>query len=174
LLQGLEEHSLGDLCFVFHSLLSQFAADTCIYCIVDSISCFDVRRLHNDLDTVMERFRMIVNDTKLVPVVKVLLTNPGESTRAITSMRLFTEDPTRLITLSRQNLVPGRISELAVGDHLLRAPVPLARRTPSPTPFKHSRILSPAVAVRKRISEPVLTVREVFPGGTRERNDDFY
>ncbi|KAK3306394.1 uncharacterized protein B0T15DRAFT_566211 [Chaetomium strumarium] len=163
LLQDLEEHSLVGLCFVLHSLLYQFPVDTCIYCIVDSISWFDVRPLHNNLNTVMERFRPIVNDTKLVPV----------STRAITSMPLFTEDLARLITLSRHNLVPGQISELTVGDHLLSAPVRLARRTPSPSPFRHSRRMSPVVSVRKKTSEPVLTMREVFPDRTGGGNDDF-
>ncbi|KAK4234958.1 hypothetical protein C8A03DRAFT_37220 [Achaetomium macrosporum] len=66
LLQNLEEHSLMELCSVLHSLLYEFPADTCIYCIVDSISCFDICRLHNDLNTVTEQLRIIVNDTKLV------------------------------------------------------------------------------------------------------------
>jgi hypothetical protein len=170
-LQNLEEHSLADLGLVLHKLLYQFPLDTHVYCIVDSISCFDVRRLHRDLDTVVERFRIMVNDTKLRAVFKVLLTNPGRSTWAITSMNFLQEDPTRLVTLSRYNLVPGEISERAIGDYLPAA----GRRTPSRSPFRYSRRPSPAVSVRNRTPEPVLAGPGVAPddGGYGDGVDDW-
>lgn len=98
-IQNLEQHSLVNLCFLLHNLLYEFSPGTDFYFIIDSISCFDVGRLLKDLGTVMELLRNIVNDTVLVPVCKVLLTNPAESTHAITNMTLFKEDPSRLITL---------------------------------------------------------------------------
>ncbi|KAK4154461.1 hypothetical protein C8A00DRAFT_14394 [Chaetomidium leptoderma] len=163
-LRNLEEHSLADLCFALHSLLYEFSVDTCVYCIVDSISCFDARGLLEDLGTVMGLLRAIVDDTKLVPVFKVLVTNPRESTRAIKNMTLSARNPAGLITLSPHNLVPGQISGLAVDDHLLRTPAHIGGGRPrSPSPFRHSRAPSPAVSVRKRIAEPVLAAREVFP-----------
>lgn len=159
-LQDLEQHSLVDLCSALHGLLYEFTPDTYIYCIVDSISCFDVRQLLKDLSTVMEGLRNIVDDTKLVPVVKILLTNPFESTRAIKEMPLFKEDPTRLISLSRNNLVPGSISSRVVRDRLLRAPSPLRGRTPSP--ISYARVPPPFVSGRKRITGPVPVARAAF------------
>ncbi|KAI3340822.1 hypothetical protein F4824DRAFT_517265 [Ustulina deusta] len=149
-LQNLEQHSLVDLCSVLHGLLYEFTPDTYVYYIVDSISCFDVGRLLKDLSTFMEGLRNIVNDTKLVPVVKVLLTSPFESRRAIKDMPLLKEDPARLISLSRNNLVPGSISSRVVGDHLLRAPSPRRGRTPSPVGY--ARVPPPVVSARKRIT----------------------
>ncbi|KAI1737130.1 hypothetical protein F4680DRAFT_429473 [Xylaria scruposa] len=159
-LQNLEQHSLVDLRSTLHWLLYELTPDTYVYCIVDSISCFDTSRLLDDLSTVMEGLRNIVNDTKLVPVVKVLLTNPFESTRVIKEMPLLKEDPARLISLSQNNLVPGRISGQVVGDHLLRAPSPLRGRTPSPVGY--AGVPPPVMSARKRITSPVPVVREVF------------
>ncbi|AEO53772.1 hypothetical protein MYCTH_2295558 [Thermothelomyces thermophilus ATCC 42464] len=179
-LESLEQHCLDDLCLALHWLLYEFPPDTCIYCIIDSVSRFDVDRLLKDLGTVMECLRTIVNDASLVPIFKVLLTNPGESTWAIKNMPLFKEDPSRMVCLSRVNLVPAHISGRAVSEHLLMAPSATGRRSPSPfrhsrtpspfghsrapSPFRHSRSPSPAILVSKRISEPVLPVREVFGG----------
>ncbi|KAL4739364.1 hypothetical protein BDV11DRAFT_215287 [Aspergillus similis] len=126
-LENLKQQCLNDLCFALHSLLYEFPPDTYIYCIIDSISCFDVSRLLKDLGTVMEYLRNIVNDNRLVPIFKVFITNPGESTWAIKNMPLFKEDPSRLVCLSRVNLVPAQISGRAVGDHLLRASSHMSR-----------------------------------------------
>ncbi|KAL2161690.1 hypothetical protein VTH06DRAFT_8252 [Thermothelomyces fergusii] len=109
-LQSLEEHCLDDLCLVLHRLLYEFPPDTCIYCIIDSVSRFDASRSLADLGTVMECLRTIVNDGSLVPIFKVLLTTPGESTWAIKNMPLFREDPSRIVCLTRVNLVPAQIS----------------------------------------------------------------
>ncbi|KAI1116628.1 hypothetical protein F5Y14DRAFT_439759 [Nemania sp. NC0429] len=159
-LRDIEQHSLVDLCSVLHELLYEFTPDTYIYCIVDSISCFDVGRLLGDLGTVMEGLRNIVNDTKLVPVVKILITNPFESTRAIKSMPLFQEDPARLIYLSQNDLIPGSISSRVVGDRLLRAPSPRRQRTPSP--FDYARAPPPAASAKRRIAGPVPLARGAF------------
>ena len=146
---NLEQHSLSDLCYALHGLLYEFPPDTQIYCLIDSISCFDIGSLLKDLSTVMEQLRTIISDPNLVPIFKVLLTNPGESTRAIKNMTLFKEDPTRLVSLSGHNLVPGQISGRMVDDHLLRAPSPMRERTSSQ--FRHSRTPSPAVSASRRI-----------------------
>ncbi|KAJ8110586.1 hypothetical protein ONZ43_g5834 [Nemania bipapillata] len=171
-LQNLEQHSLVDLCFAFHELLYQFTPDTYVYCIIDSISSFDADRLLKDLGTVMEGLRSIVNDTKLVPIVKIFLTNPFESTREIKNMPLLREDPARLISLSPNNLVPGSISSQLVDDHLLRAPSPLRGRSPSPVGY--ARIPPPAVSIRKRIAGPIPVVREVFTDTDMNDDDDDY
>jgi hypothetical protein len=171
-LQNLEQHCIDDLCFALHSLLYEFPAGTHVNVIVDSIDSFDVRRLLKDLGVVMERLREIVDDPGLVPVVKVLLTNPGTSTPAVRGMRLFQENPARYVSLTRQHLVPGEISGRVMEGHLLRAPSPMGRRTPSP--FRHSRAPSPAVSVRKRIAAPVAVVREVFVDRGEDRYDEGY
>ncbi|KAJ2978700.1 hypothetical protein NUW58_g7413 [Xylaria curta] len=172
-LQNLEQHSLLDLCSALHWLLYEFTPDTYVYCIVDSISCFDVSRLLKDLGIVMEELRKIVNDKKMVPVIKILLTNPFESTRAIKNIPLLKEDPARLISLNRNNLVPGSISSRVVDDHLLRAPSPLRGRTPSPVDY--SRVLPPVASAMKRITGPVAVVREIpFDGdGDGDENVDW-
>ena len=192
-LQGLEEHALPDLCSALHELLFQFRPGTLIYCIIDSISCFDVGRLRRDLGIVMEGLRVIVNDARLVPVFKVLVTNPASSTRAILNMTLFREDPGRLISLSRQDRVPGRLSARVVDDHLLRAPSPrLARtpspfrrsmeppprdgcmlRAPSPSPMR-SRTPSPFPRSMEPANVPVLMTDELFESNDGEGSDGAY
>lgn len=162
-LQNLEQHCIEDLCIALHSLLYEFPPGTHVYCIIDSISCFDTDRLLKELGVVMERLRVIVEDPRLMPMFKVLLTTPGESTRAIKSMPVFRKNPARLVSLSRQHLVPGEISGRVVDDHLLRAPSPMRRRTPSP-----------AVPVRKRIAAPAPAVREVFVDQEGDGYDEGY
>ncbi|KAJ8127444.1 hypothetical protein O1611_g6193 [Lasiodiplodia mahajangana] len=155
-LRNLEQHSLGDLCSALHGLLYEFTPNTNVYCIVDSISCFDVCRLLQGLGTVMEGLRNIINDTKLVPVVKVILTNPFESTRAIKNMPLLKEDPSRIIS-----------------DHLLRPPSPLRGRTPSPVGY--ARVPPPVVPARKRITGPAPVEREeLFYGDVGGDENDYW
>ncbi|KAK4121225.1 hypothetical protein N657DRAFT_682882 [Parathielavia appendiculata] len=161
-LESLEQHSLPHLCEALHRLLYEFPPDTYVYCIVDSVSCFDVSRLLRDLGAVMELFRRIVNDRKLAPIFKVLLTNPGESTREIRNMPLFREDPSRLITLSRHDVLPEEISEGVVNDHLLTAPPLMRGRTPSP--FRYSRAPSPALSARQEAVPVVMGVSPDFEG----------
>ncbi|KAK4096692.1 hypothetical protein N658DRAFT_527585 [Parathielavia hyrcaniae] len=162
-LKSLEEHSLPHLCEALHHLLYEFPPGTYVYCIVDSVSCFDVGPLLRNLGDVMELFRRVVDDRKLAPIFKVLLTNPGESSWEIRNMPLFREDPSRLITLCRHDVLPDEISEEVVDDHLLAAP-PMRGRSPSPFRFsrapspRFSRAPSPAWSTRK---EPVPVVREV-------------
>ncbi|KAK4104432.1 hypothetical protein N658DRAFT_418258, partial [Parathielavia hyrcaniae] len=167
-LESLEEHSLPDLCKALHHLLYEFPPGTYVYCIVDSVSCFDVRHLLRDLGDVMELFRHVVNDRKLAPIFKILLTNHGESTWEIRNMPLFREDPARLITLCRHNVLPDEISEEVVDDHLLAAP-PMRGRSPSP--FRFSRAPSPAWSARK---ESVPVVRGVYPGSADYADDEDY
>ncbi|KAI0874490.1 hypothetical protein GGS24DRAFT_500786 [Hypoxylon argillaceum] len=169
-LQNLEQHSLTDLCSALHGLLYEFTPDMYVYCIIDSISCFDISRLLKDLGTVMEGLRNIINDTKLVPVVKVLLTHPFESRRAIKDMPLFKEDPSRLISLSRNNLVPGSISSRVVGEHLRRAPSPLRGRTPSPVGYP--RVPLPAVSSRTRNAGPTSVARDIFFDGNVDEDEN--
>ncbi|KAI1169850.1 hypothetical protein F4777DRAFT_595865 [Nemania sp. FL0916] len=159
-LQNLEQHSLIDLCQALHKLLYEFTPDTYVYFIIDSISSFDARRLSNDLSIVMQGLQNIVNDPKLVPVAKVFITNPFESTRAIQDMLLLKENPSQLISLSRDNLVPGSISSRVVDDHLLRAPSPLRGRTPSPVGY--NRAPSPVMSARKRITGPAPGARDTY------------
>ncbi|KAI1123345.1 hypothetical protein F5Y10DRAFT_54578 [Nemania abortiva] len=150
-LHNLEQHSLVDLCSALHGLLYELNPDTRVYCIVDSISCFDVGRLLGDLSIVMDGLRDIVNDTKMVPVVKFFLTNPFESRRVIKDMPLLREDPAGLISLSQHNPVPGSISSRVIGERLLRAPPPLRGRRLSPVGYAR-------VPSRQMITSPVPAV----------------
>ncbi|KAK3293848.1 uncharacterized protein B0H64DRAFT_398821 [Chaetomium fimeti] len=140
--QNLERHSLPDLCSALHELLFQFKPNTPVYCIIDTISAFDAEHLSRDLEIVFGCLQRIIDDQSLVPIFKVLITNPGESTRVIKDMAVFREDPTRIISLGRQSRAAGRISARVVDEQLLRAPSPMRRRTPSP--FRQSRQCSPA------------------------------
>ncbi|KAL4882299.1 hypothetical protein BJY04DRAFT_51561 [Aspergillus karnatakaensis] len=118
-LLALEEHDLVALCDDLHSLLSQFTANTTVYCIIDTVSSFDGRIMFADLAIVMECLREIVNDTSLSPVVKVLITNPGHSTARTTELPFLQDDPSRLVVLSPRDSLSDRISDEVVEGYIL-------------------------------------------------------
>ncbi|KAE8449419.1 hypothetical protein EG329_008027 [Mollisiaceae sp. DMI_Dod_QoI] len=118
-LQDLEEHDLKSLCEVLHSLVSQFPTETTIYCIIDSVSFFDIDMMFNDLKIALEYLKRIVDDKSLVPIFKVMLTNPMQSTWRMKKLLLLTEDPSRLITLSPNSPMLTEISEGVIENHLL-------------------------------------------------------
>lgn len=147
-LEDLEHHDLDSLCRTLHSLLHQFPADMSIYCIVDSISAFNVDRLFDDLSMVLDCLGQIVDDRSLAPIFKVLLTNPAESTLRIKQLPFIRDNPSRLISLSECSCDPTEISTRVVEDQLLRTPSPLPglkkRRSHSPLPpMGNRRSLSP-------------------------------
>ncbi|KAL3456535.1 hypothetical protein BJX64DRAFT_39789 [Aspergillus heterothallicus] len=133
-LAALEDHDLPSLCDAFYSIVSQFPADTMVYCIIDHISSFDTDRLFGDLTIVLDCLQDLVEDANLVPVFKVLMTNPMQSTRRMRELPLF-DDHSRLITLSSNNSVPLQINNLVVESHLLRPSTP----TPPITKWARSR-----------------------------------
>lgn len=128
-LKALEAHDLIALCQTLQELLRQFPPETRTYIIVDSISCFDTAVLREGLGTVINFLDFMVKDQTMVPALKVLLTNPGHSTRNITELPVFKKDPSRRIRLSGYGIPQageGMIRNLRVEKSL--------RRTPSPTP----------------------------------------
>jgi hypothetical protein len=52
------------------------AVDLPIYCVIDGIAQYEKHEWLKDLSTVMAMFRAIVEDTKLKPCLKLLLTGP--------------------------------------------------------------------------------------------------
>ncbi|GKZ74048.1 hypothetical protein AnigIFM50267_011287 [Aspergillus niger] len=123
-LRDLEVHDLNALCETLYSLVSQFPADITVYCIIDSISWFDKDKTFMDLAAVMEWLQYIVEDRSLIPMFKILLTNPMKSTRRMKELPVFKENPARLVTLSSRNLVPMGISNRAIERQLSRSPSP--------------------------------------------------
>ncbi|BCS08794.1 hypothetical protein RIB2604_02103410 [Aspergillus luchuensis] len=123
-LRDLEQHDLNTLCDTLYSLVSQFPADTRVYCIIDSVSWFDKDRTFAELATVMEWLQSIVEDRSLIPIFKIMLTNPMKSNRRMKELPVFKENPSRLVTLSSRNLIPMVISNRAIERQLSRSPSP--------------------------------------------------
>ncbi|PWY71868.1 hypothetical protein BO83DRAFT_446215 [Aspergillus eucalypticola CBS 122712] len=124
-LSDLEEHDLNKLCKTLYSLVSQFPADTRVYCIIDSISWFDKNKTFAELATVMNWLKYMVEDRSLIPIFKIMLTNPMKSNRRMKELPVFKENPSRLVTLSSRNLIPMGISNRAIERQLSRSPSPL-------------------------------------------------
>jgi hypothetical protein len=122
--RALEEHNLESLCDTLDFLVNQFAPDTTVYCIIDSIWCFDKERLFRDFGFVTQHLHKLVTSKQLIPNFKVMLTNPMQSTRRIKGMSIFRDDPSRIITLSPNNLIPLEISSRVVEGCLLRPSTP--------------------------------------------------
>jgi hypothetical protein len=123
-LMALEKHDLDCLCDTLYSLVSQFPPDTTLYCVIDSISSFDKDMAFKDLEIVMEWLQRIVDDKSLIPIFKVLMTNPMQSTRRMKELPVLKENSSRIVNLSSYNLMPMEISSRAVERHLLRPSTP--------------------------------------------------
>jgi hypothetical protein len=52
------------------------AVDLPIYCVIDGVAHYEKQEWLSDLEVVMRMFRVIVDDTKLKPCFKLLLTGP--------------------------------------------------------------------------------------------------
>ncbi|EHK42417.1 hypothetical protein TRIATDRAFT_266127 [Trichoderma atroviride IMI 206040] len=123
-LMALEEHNLHSLCDTLDFLVNQFPPDTTVYCIIDSIWCFDKERFFKDFEFVMQHLHRLVNSKQLIPNFKVLLANPMQSTRRVKGMSIFRNDPSSIITLSPNNLIPLEISSRVIEGYLLRPSTP--------------------------------------------------
>lgn len=66
-MEALEEHDLESLCNTLVSLISQFPPETTIFCILDSISCFDKDKTFRDLEFVIAWLQGIVEDRCTIP-----------------------------------------------------------------------------------------------------------
>ncbi|KAH6686736.1 hypothetical protein F5X68DRAFT_261749 [Plectosphaerella plurivora] len=129
-LQELEEHDLHSLCATLHWLLYQFPPDTRVYCIIDSISCFDVDRQFRDLAVVMEALKEVVDDSALGCIFKVFVTTAGSSTGRYRGLGVFAADPGWLVELPKDNLTVGEMHDQEFERRLLRSPSPAHGRMP--------------------------------------------
>jgi hypothetical protein len=123
-LQELEDHDLHSLCATLHWLLYQFPPDTRVYCIVDSISCFDVDRQFRDLAAVMEALKEMVDDSALGCIFKVFVTTAGSSTARYRGLGVFAADPRWLVELPKDYLMVGEMSSQEFERRLMRSPSP--------------------------------------------------
>ncbi|RAK74314.1 uncharacterized protein BO72DRAFT_435493 [Aspergillus fijiensis CBS 313.89] len=122
LLKQLEEHDLGKLCVLLHQLARQFPSDVTVYCIIDAVCCFD-KDLHmsfQELTTVIEYLRAIVQDDSLRAQFKILMTNADQSTKRLRQQ----VDLEQHITLSSQYLSLHMISDRSVAAGISRPSTP--------------------------------------------------
>ncbi|KAL7907753.1 hypothetical protein GGI35DRAFT_481405 [Trichoderma velutinum] len=79
--QEMEQHDLGALCFLLHQLVNQFPPDVTVFLIIDGVSYFDLDfgGLFSKLATVFNCFQDIVEDDTLRPKLKILMTAPTKS-----------------------------------------------------------------------------------------------
>ncbi|KAK3379140.1 hypothetical protein B0T24DRAFT_646818 [Lasiosphaeria ovina] len=77
---GLQQQRIEYLCQAFYQILQHMivgaALDLPIYCVIDGIAQYEKKDWLTDLATVMGMFRAIINDTKLKPCFKLLMTGP--------------------------------------------------------------------------------------------------
>ncbi|KAI0451129.1 hypothetical protein F5B21DRAFT_392535 [Xylaria acuta] len=77
---GLQQQRIEYFCQAFYQILQYMnvgaALDLPIYCVIDGIAQYEKQQWLEDLAIVMGMFRTIVNDTKLKPCFKLLLTGP--------------------------------------------------------------------------------------------------
>ncbi|KAI0547032.1 hypothetical protein F4679DRAFT_378085 [Xylaria curta] len=77
---GLQQQKIEYFCQTFYQILHYMnvgaALDLPIYCVIDGIAQYEKQEWLEDLAIVMGMFRAIVNDTKLKPCFKLLLTGP--------------------------------------------------------------------------------------------------
>ncbi|PWY83637.1 hypothetical protein BO70DRAFT_361719 [Aspergillus heteromorphus CBS 117.55] len=120
--RNLEEHDLWTLCHLLHSIVAQFPYHVTVCLVIDSISCFDTSRTAHDLHIVMDHLHRIVTEESLRPTVKVFLTSPMHSSRAMIQSDVFQEDPTRIVRLIPNNspLPLMDMSERLVGHMLFQ------------------------------------------------------
>ncbi|CAG8971697.1 hypothetical protein HYALB_00003165 [Hymenoscyphus albidus] len=126
--ESLEEHDLSSLCETLTSLISQFPPETTIFCIVDSLSCFDKDKTFEDLQVAITWLQNIVEDGSMAPIFKVLLMTPLHSSRRLRMLSAFKNDPSRHVSLSSLNLIPNAISNRSLETCLLQS-------TPSAPPI---------------------------------------
>ncbi|CAG8955491.1 hypothetical protein HYFRA_00010358 [Hymenoscyphus fraxineus] len=126
--ESLKEHDLSSLCETLASLISQFPPETTIFCIVDSLSCFDKDKTFEDLQVVITWLQNIVEDQSMAPTIKVLLMTPLHSSRRLKMLSAFRNDPSWHVSLSSLNLIPNAISNRSLETCLLQS-------TPSAPPI---------------------------------------
>ncbi|RSL50985.1 hypothetical protein CEP54_011651 [Fusarium duplospermum] len=77
---GIQRQDIRYLCDAFYKILQRLqmrnAVDLAIYCVIDGIAQYEQQRWYSDLAVVIDTFRTIVNDTKLMPAFKLLMTGP--------------------------------------------------------------------------------------------------
>ncbi|KAI9733083.1 MAG: hypothetical protein M1834_003629 [Cirrosporium novae-zelandiae] len=127
-LNSLEYHNLDDLCNALHRLVGQFPPEATVYCVVDSVSCFDkyLPESSQDLKPVISWLQYIVKDDSLRTKFKVLMTIPRISTKQLRQQ----VDDSQHITLNSSNL-----NSLTISNRSMEAGIP----RPSTSPILRSR-----------------------------------
>lgn len=74
--QDLEAHEITALCHAFKNLVRQFPLDTVIYCILDGVGWCEQQQWAQDLQIVMDTLHELVQDQRLRPIFKILVTSP--------------------------------------------------------------------------------------------------
>lgn len=123
LVKRLESHDLDILCKLLRQLVSQFSAEMAVYCIIDGVSKFDVDygRAFESLRVVISYLQNIVEDDRLVPKFKVLITVPSISSARLREL----VDDSYYVTLSSSSVIPRLLSADSIGSAVARPTTPL-------------------------------------------------
>ncbi|KAI1630225.1 hypothetical protein EDD37DRAFT_645943 [Exophiala viscosa] len=77
--EQLESHSLQMLCDCFANVVKQLPADTVLFCIIDSIDCFEKHEWAEDCRLMIRELQDILHEYEYGPVFKLLVTCPVRS-----------------------------------------------------------------------------------------------
>lgn len=77
--EQLESHNLHILCDCFANVVKQLPADTVLFCIIDSIDCFEKHEWAEDCRFMIREIQDILHEYEYGPVFKLLLTSPVRS-----------------------------------------------------------------------------------------------
>jgi hypothetical protein len=73
--EQLDSHNLHIMCDCFVKIIRQLPADTVLFCIIDSIDCFEKREWADDCRHVIRELQDILYDNGIGPVFKLLVTS---------------------------------------------------------------------------------------------------
>lgn len=77
--EQLESHNLHILCACFASIIKQLPVDAVLFCVIDSIDCFENREWAEDCRFMMREVQDILYEYEDGPVFKLLVTSPFRS-----------------------------------------------------------------------------------------------
>lgn len=77
--EQLDSHNLHIMCDCFANIVKQLPAETVLFCIIDSIDCFEKREWADDCRHVIRELQDIMYDNGVGPVFKLLVTSSVRS-----------------------------------------------------------------------------------------------